>query len=79
MEAQFKYFTDGKPVIVLLGEMGVCKSTLGNCLINLDAAEDSICHSQQYSRMHQRFEHSFRPRVCCHRYSWLRRSEVSCE
>ena len=42
MKDQFRYITDSKPVIVLLGEMGVGKSTIGNCLINLNASEELI-------------------------------------
>ena len=41
-QAQLKNLNNGKPVIVLLGEMGVGKSTLGNCLVNQNASEELI-------------------------------------
>ena len=42
IEKQFKYLIVDKPVIILLGQMGVGKSTIGNCLINLNASEELI-------------------------------------
>ena len=42
IQEQLKYLIVNKPVIILLGQMGVGKSTIGNCLINLDASEELI-------------------------------------